>query len=270
MLRDTEKQSEVSAVCSVQRKQEGINSFLVGSGDYYRVLLLACVQEILVYSWHMRQLIQIRIFSRDLCIHVRMHFLQEMADRYVSGLTDMNSDAFVSEFQGQRTLYWLRKVKAEKMEQLLKNIRPVAAPRSPRPSHPSANPPYLAPMQGNALHTSTSSHSLPASSYHQPPYPPNPHPGNSVYSMAPQPDTRRMSNPHPGHSVYSMVPQPDTRRMSNPAQPMPPYPQQAQRMPIPQGHPFPPAAFTGYPGVTQGYPPPRQPARPPQPYGIYR
>lgn len=172
-----------------------------------------------------------------------------MADRYVSGSSDMNYDAFVSEFQAQRMLYWLRKVKAEKMEQLLKNMRPVAAPRSPRPGHPSVNPPYLAPMTGNSIHPNTSSHSLPVST-HQPPYPPH--------------------NPHPSHSMHPMPAQHDPRRMSNPAQSMPPYPQHVSQMPAPQGHPFPAAAFTGYPGVTPGYPPPQQPTRPTQPYGIYR
>lgn len=158
-------------------------------------------------------------------------YIQEMADQYVSGSSDMNCDAFVSEFQKQRMLYWLRKVKAEKMDQLIKNFRPVAAPRSPRPSRQNVDPPYLSPMP----QATPALHSLPVSTP-QAPYPHNPHPAQSI----------------PPHH--------DPRRMSNPAQSMPPYPQHLPQMPVPQGHPFPAAAFTGYP-------PPQRPARSPYPYG---
>jgi hypothetical protein len=167
---------------------------------------------------------------------------EEMADRYVAGLSEMNCDAFVADFQEQRTLYWLRKVKAEKMEELLKNMRPTAAPRSPRPAISPATPPYIAPMPG----IPQPSRSFPTASI------PTPY-------------------PHPGHSV------PPRHRGSNPAQSMPPYhprmPQMSMPQPQPQGppqgHPFPAAAFTGYqpPGVPTGYPP--RPPPHPAPYSSY-
>ena len=160
-----------------------------------------------------------------------------MADRYVAGLSEMSCDRFVAGFHEQRTLYWLRKVKAEKMEELLKNMRPVAAPRSPRPSQPPTNPPYVAPMPG----VPQASHSLPTASI-------------------------PAHYPHPTHSV------PPRHRVSNPAQSMPPYHPSMPQMPMPQpqgphqGHPFPAAAFTGY-QPPSGYPP-RPPAQP-APYGGY-
>ena len=154
-----------------------------------------------------------------------------MADKYVAGLSEMSMDSFVTDFQEKRTLYWLRKVKAEKMEELLKNMRPVAAPRSPRTSR-QPNPPYVAAMPGG----------------------PRPNPAQSL--------------PPPHHMPYP----PDPRRPSNPGVSMPPYHQGGPQMPMPQGHPFPAAAFSSYyrppaaqpPYQPRGGTPPR-----PAPYGRY-
>lgn len=170
-----------------------------------------------------------------------------MADRYVAGSSDLDCDVFVADYQKKRTLYWLRKVKAEKMEELVKNMRPVAAPRSPRHSREHITPPYVAPMPG---------HSLPPT-VHQTPYPPGPNPAHSI-----PPGPRKMSAPvystppAPGHSIH--VPH-DPRRMSNPTHSMPPYPRVAMPHPHqpPANHPFPAAAFANY----------RPPY--PQPYGSY-
>ena len=163
-----------------------------------------------------------------------------MADNYVSGSSEMSLDSFVSDFQEQRSLYWLRKIKAEKMDQLLKNMRPVPAPRSSKQN--AVSPPYISPMP-----TPRHPQSLPSSSAHQP-YPVGP-----LHSIPPS--------------------HPDPRRTSNPAHSMPPYPQRSPQMPVPpaQGHPFPAAAFSSYPsgGVTQGYPPPQQRPPHPHPYGSY-
>lgn len=177
-----------------------------------------------------------------------------MADGFVAGLSELRCDAFVADFQEKRMLYWLRKVKAEKMEELVKNIRPVAAPRSSQNPREHITPPYVAPLSGAAQ-------SLPTT-VNQTPYPPGPNP---VHSIA---DPRRMSTPvysiPPGHSAHA-PPGPHApsgpRRASNPAHSMPPY---HARMPHPQGppanHPFPAAAFTNY----QPPYPPR-----PSPYGSY-
>ena len=130
----------------------------------------------------------------------------------MSGSSDISADNFVAQFQEKRTLYWLRKVRAEKMDECLKNIRPVPAPRSSRPT-PSIPPPYVAPLPRPA-------HSLPVFAPHQPHGPPATSP---VYSHM----------PHPAQSVqpYHQAP-----RM-----PMPGIP--------PQGHPFNPAApFASYSG----------------------
>ena len=144
---------------------------------------------------------------------------QQLADSYISGSSQISADEFVTQFQEKRMLYWLRKVRAEKMEELLKNIRPVPTPRSPRPSSakPAIPPPYIAPMPA---------HSLPVSAaHHHPPYPHGP------------------MQPH----------------MTRPNQSMAPYPHQVPQMPMPGGHPFPHAAFAGYSGqVPPRYPTPQQ------------
>lgn len=124
------------------------------------------------------------------------------------------------------------------MEQLLKNMRPVAAPRSPRPEKQHVTPPYVTPMPNS------------------------------------QPQSLPVPTPyHSGPQIHSISPQPDPRRMSNPTHSMPPYhPQHTPGMPIPPpGHPFPAAAFSSYPTRgTSGYPPPQTQRPPyPHPYGSY-
>ncbi|CAI8027198.1 Vacuolar protein sorting-associated protein 37A [Geodia barretti] len=155
---------------------------------------------------------------------------EELADSYVSGSSDISADDFVAQYQEKRTLYWLRKVQAEKMEELLKNMRPVPAPRRSSNNRPSIPAPYVSPMPRPST-------SLPVSTPHHPPY---------------------LHGPAPPPGVYS--------QMQNPAQSIQPY-HQAQRMPIPQpgvpphGHPFNPAApFARYPVPLQ---------RPVTPYGSY-
>jgi len=118
----------------------------------------------------------------------------------------MSVDNFTKEFLDQRTQYWLRKVKAEKMVELLRNKQPKPIPRSPRNARaPPVKPaPYLSPLAH-----STPAQSLPASG--TAPYPP----GN-----------RRVSDPAPT--------------------PYPPGPSIMPQPAPPTGHPFPAAAFTPY------------------------
>ena len=118
----------------------------------------------------------------------------------------MSVDEFSDEFLKLRTQYWLRKVKAEKMEDLLKNRQPKAAPRPQKVGGPPPRPPapYRAPYQPpNPMY------SLPVA-------------GPSHYS----PD-RRVSDPAPAPAPYPSGPSP--------------MPQSH-----PTGHPFPAAAFTPY------------------------
>lgn len=86
---------------------------------------------------------------------------------YVAGKTELTLEAFQEEFLKLRTEYWLRKVKAEKMDELLKNRIPMPAPRSPRihhvppPSDPARSLPTSAPYPADARRMPDPSASLP-------------------------------------------------------------------------------------------------------------
>lgn len=144
----------------------------------------------------------------------------------------MPVDQWLESVIRQRQLYWLRKVKAEKMEELVKQKQPRPMPRSPRVPRAgpeTSMPPYLAPLpQQNPTH------SLPAHMQPQPPYPT---------------DTRGALNPSPAASLPPYQPP----QMSMPQPSMPP------------GHPFPHAAFTPYQPRSPGQYP-RQPPPRPAPY----
>lgn len=104
----------------------------------------------------------------------------------------MSVSEFSEEFLKLRTQYWLRKVKAEKMEDLLKNRQPKAAPRQPRVGGPPA--PYRAPFQ-----SSNPMHSLPVVG--PPHYPPDSRRVSDPPAPAPYPPgPSSMPQPHPtGH-----------------------------------------------------------------------
>lgn len=99
----------------------------------------------------------------------------------------------MEKFLKERTLYWLRKVKLEKMKELLQNYRPVPAPRtshSTPTSTSSAAPPYPADNPGPM-------HSLPPQ-HQSPGYPVAPNPAVSLppyQQHRPMPAPAR--NPHP-------------------------------------------------------------------------
>ena len=128
-----------------------------------------------------------------------------MASDFVSGKSDLSSDDFKDQFLELRQAYWMRKIKNEKLDELLKNQRPTPAPRGPRtpitaaqphplpPQHPAQSlPPHL---QSQALYPVESrrpSEPSPMSSI------PPPYAAQSNVSM-PRP-------PPPGHPFSSMPP----------------------------------------------------------------
>lgn len=116
-----------------------------------------------------------------------------MAADFVAGKSDLPVDSFKDKFLELRQKYWMRKVKAEKLEELLKNQRPTPHPRVPR-----TQPQPQVQMQNPAQ-------SLPSHMQHQPaPYPV---------------DSRRPSEPVPTMSI----PAPYAARTNVPlAQPPPP------------------------------------------------
>ena len=96
-----------------------------------------------------------------------------MASDFVSGKLSLSLEEFQEQFVKQRTLYWLRKVKAEKMKELLMNYRPTAAPRHNLPAATSSTAPYPTPSPLHSLpvHQQHPPHSSSSSS---PGYPPDP------------------------------------------------------------------------------------------------
>ena len=134
----------------------------------------------------------------------------------------MSLEDWAEEFKKQRVLYWLRKVKTEKMEELLKKKQPKPAPRSPRANKPteSIHPPYLAPL------STSPAQSLPVSANLHPPYPAPrriSEPGQSLpqYQM-PQPMPPSSMHPFPAAAFTSYHPQPSNPPY--PGRPQPPRP----------------------------------------------
>lgn len=146
-----------------------------------------------------------------------------MASDFVSGKSELAVDDFKDQFLKLRQSYWTRKVKSEKLDELLKNQRPTPAPRGPRTPVSMAPQPHQVPPQNPA-------HLLPAHLQTQAPYPVEP---------------RRPSEPSPMSSMP-----PPYAAQANVSMPRPP----------PPGHPFssvPPSyrPVAGYPVR----PPPRPP-----------
>lgn len=149
--------------------------------------------------------------------------IQNMASDFMSGKSDLSVEEFKDQFLELRRTYWMRRVKCEKLDELIKNQRPTPAPRAPR-TPVAAQPQLAVPSQQHP------SHSLPAHFQQQAaPYPIEP---------------RRPSEPTP---LSSMQPPPYS---AQPNVSMPCVP--------PPGHPFssiPPSYHQGYPS--------RPPLRPP-------
>jgi len=121
-------------------------------------------------------------------VYLSTHFscLQDFAADFIGGKSTLNLEEFSEEFVKKRMLFWLRKVKAEKMRELLANYRPTPMPRASMPSTSSM------PMSpGNSFPSPTGSYppqrfSDPAASL--PPYPQNSSSGmpNPQSSMGPR------------------------------------------------------------------------------------
>ena len=161
-----------------------------------------------------------------------------MASDFVAGKSDLSMDDFKDKFLEMRGTYWMRKVKSEKLDELLKNQRPTPAPRTlrtqPQPqvstSPAQSLPPHMAGQAPYHVEPRRPSEPMPTASM-----PPRAAP------YAVQPNVSMPHPPPPGHPFSSI----------------PSYPQQAAA-----GYPQ-----TGYPQT--GYParPPMRPA--PPPYASY-
>lgn len=124
---------------------------------------------------------------------------------FINGKSSMSLEEFEEEFVKQRTLFWLRKVKSEKMKELLLNYKPTPAPRtihnctsdssmtSNTPPYPNSSSPSL-----HSLPPQSRAQSLPDPAASLPPYP------NQPGSM-PSPD--RSSLPFPA-AAYTSYPKP--------------------------------------------------------------
>lgn len=133
--------------------------------------------------------------------------LQDLASDFVGGKSSLSLEQFQDEYLKQRTLYWLRKVKVEKMKELLQNYRPTAAPRTVHSTTASTSQP---PAPQGASNFTSPLHSLPAQQQHPPPqgsspgYPPNP-----SSSLPPYPQHSHMPNPNPfPAAAYTPYPRP--------------------------------------------------------------
>ena len=124
-----------------------------------------------------------------------------MASDFISGKSDLSADDFKDKFLELRQTYWQRKVKSEKLDELIKNQRPTPAPRGPRTiAHPHPVPQNPA-------------QSLPAHVQHQTPYPMEPRRPSEplpTTSMPPpyaaQPNLSMPRPPPPGHPFSSIPP----------------------------------------------------------------
>ena len=98
-----------------------------------------------------------------------------MAADFVGGKSPLSVEEFTESFIKQRTLYWLRKVKSEKMKEL---IRPVPVPRTVHKHTPTTTSPiptsYSTPLQSLPPQHSQPPSRRPEPSSSLPPYPPQP------------------------------------------------------------------------------------------------
>lgn len=134
-----------------------------------------------------------------------------MAD-FVGGKSSLNLEEFSEEFVKQRTLYWLRKVKAEKMKELIANYRPTPLPRTTAPATSVPNSTsYTSPL-----------HSLPP--HHDSGHLPDP-----TVSLPPYPNQVRMPQPQ----VPSGGPFPSAAYTPYPSKQPPPRPAARQMPPGP-------------------------------------
>lgn len=142
------------------------------------------------------------LYSHSLALLSSLSLFQNMASDFIAGKSDLSVDDFKDQFLELRQAYWMRKVKSDKLDELLKNQRPTPAPRGARtpvtPTQPQPLPPQN-PAQSLPAHLQPS----------QAPYPVEPRRGSQP--TPPPPYARRgpVSMPRlppPGHPFSSMPP----------------------------------------------------------------
>ena len=195
-------------------------------------------------------------------IHISV-YIQATADNFLSGKLDEGQ--FMDQYMQSRISYWKRKVKAEKMDELLNPAAPKLPPKRSQPPKPS---PYrAADIKSNSAQMPTATQPMPqAQTIARPP--PTQHQGYQQPMATQQPPYRPVAPPVSAATQAAPYSQPPTQYQ----QPRPqyqPYPQ--QRPPYQQYPPQyqrPPANYPTYqpPGYPQqpyrgGYQqPPRQPS----------
>ena len=151
-------------------------------------------------------------------LFIYLLFSQTLADQYLDGVIKMAPDEFIQQFLSDRSIYWSRRVKSEKMDVIMKQPLPYPV------ATPTSQPPKPAPYQ--------------------------PQPHSSM--PAPVYNPSRTSGPLPP-SYSSLGPS-----YNNPAQSMAPYNQAppTSSMPPPSIRPASSMPMPGmsYPGQQQGYP----------------
>ena len=191
--------------------------------------------------------------------------MQDLASTILAGGSELRPDEFISQFRSKRTTYWLRKIKVEKMDRLIKE----------RPAHPSPSasiPPYptvglSGPVMPHPFPTSSSAqgaravppkpapysvtHSVPPASYPSPVRPTHSFPPSYVHGR------------NPGPSPVQSIPPP-----SYPRSPGMPMPQPSPPRPSMHRYPPPTASLYGRSPQQYGAPPPAmgRPMYPMQPY----
>ena len=170
-----------------------------------------------------------------LCFSHLFCSLQESLEDFLAGKTEQGIEELIQGYLHHRTVYWLRKVKSERLTELNR-----------QPPDPPAARPFPSPSPSQSISTGP------------PPYPASsPSPASSVQptlygsypSRAPQPT---QSIPYPGSA------QPPSYR--NPAQSIPPNSQQAH---TPHSQSVPMSSQPPYPTPSQSIPPHTQPSYPP-------
>ncbi|XP_019848818.1 PREDICTED: vacuolar protein sorting-associated protein 37C-like [Amphimedon queenslandica] len=145
---------------------------------------------------------------------------ETLADQYLDGVIKMAPDEFIQQFLSDRSIYWSRRVKSEKMDVIMKQPLPYPV------ATPIPQPPKPAPFQPQP-HSS-----MPAPAY-------NPRP-----TSGPLPPSYASLSPSYNNPVHSMAssynqPPPPTSSMAAPVRP-------SSSMPMP--------GMAPYPGQQQGYP----------------
>ena len=146
-----------------------------------------------------------------------------MASEFIGGKSTLSLEDFQEDFIKQRTLYWLRRVKSEKMKELLQNSRPIPAPRKahtsasalPAANVATTNPPPVQSLPPQHAHPSSSPGYPSEPTASLPPYPSRP--------VMPMPQQQHQAGPFPAaaYTSYRNPAPPVARPPSNPVPPVP-------------------------------------------------